>query len=428
MAKILVHMFPEPGHLGPTIKLAKGLAARGHAVAYHAIADFEDQLRGEALGFVPYLPDRFPKGHVSSAELPRLALRRKIVREYRAELEGVLPGGPVERVLLEHAPDLVIVDAMQVAYGLLVRRLGIPLLVFTTSLPQTKDRGVPPLGSALAYEPSLRGQVQAELAWLTSLAKKRLIDEATRAVGLPTRAALVRAAARRYDAGRGALDGFTAFMPQLAGAAEIVACPPALDFPRPPRPGRVYTESVDLARRESGAVPDVGEGPLVFCSMGTQAHRTKGGSDFLRRVVQAFAQVPEVRGLISTGGAELGAPPPNVTIVPRAPQLAVLGRAALMITHGGLGSLKECVAHGVPMNVYPLKDDQPGNGARVEYHRLGHAGRTHEASAAQIAELMRRTLREGSPGMQAMQREVLRFEAAGQGVAAVEELLAGRRR
>ena len=424
MAKILFHMFPEPGHVGPTIKLAKGLAARGHAVAYHAILDFEDQIRGEGLGFVPYLPDQFPRGHVSSVELPRLMLRRKIAREYRAELRGVRPGGPVERALLEHAADLVIVDAMQVAYGLLVRRLGLPLLLFTTSLPQTKDRGVPPLGSAVAYDPSLRGRVEAELAWVRTLAKKRLIDAATSVVGLPTRAARVRAAAPRYDAG--ALDGWTAFLPQIAGVAEIVACPPALDFPRPPRPSRVYTESVDLARRESGEVPEVGEGPLVFCSMGTQAHRTKGGADFLRRVVQAFAQLPEVHGLIATGGADLGAPPPNVTIVPRAPQLAVLRRAALMITHGGLGSFKECVAHGVPMNVYPLKDDQPGNGARVEHHRLGHAGRTHEASATQIAELMRRTLREGAPGMKAMQGEVLRFEAAGHGVAAVERMLAAR--
>jgi UDP:flavonoid glycosyltransferase YjiC (YdhE family) len=43
-----------------------------------------------------------------------------------------------------------------------------------------------------------------------------------------------------------------------------------------------------------------------------------------------------------------------------------------MVTHGGLGSIKECVMHAVPMLVFPLDVDQPGNAARVVHHGLGH--------------------------------------------------------
>jgi UDP:flavonoid glycosyltransferase YjiC (YdhE family) len=94
-----------------------------------------------------------------------------------------------------------------------------------------------------------------------------------------------------------------------------------------------------------------------------------------------------------------------------------------MITHGGLGSVKECIALGVPMNVYPLKDDQQGNGARVVHHRLGRAGRVRDATVDSIHRAIKETLREGAPGMPAMRDALLRFEAEGRGVAAVERAL-----
>lgn len=49
----------------------------------------------------------------------------------------------------------------------------------------------------------------------------------------------------------------------------------------------------------------------------------------------------------------------------------ILKRARLMLTHGGLGSVTECLTFGVPMCVLPVKWDQPSVAARVAYHGLG---------------------------------------------------------
>lgn len=68
--------------------------------------------------------------------------------------------------------------------------------------------------------------------------------------------------------------------------------------------------------------------------------------------------------------------PANAHFFSRVPQLRVLAKADLFITHGGFGSIKESIHYGVPMLVYPLdpKYDQNGNALKVEHHGLGLRG------------------------------------------------------
>lgn len=72
-----------------------------------------------------------------------------------------------------------------------------------------------------------------------------------------------------------------------------------------------------------------------------------------------------------TDGSEFPADGKNVAIVKWADQGNVLARSSLAIFHGGLGTIKECIYHGVPMLVSPINRDQPANGERIEYHNLG---------------------------------------------------------
>src|SRR5262249_39837236 len=64
----------------------------------------------------------------------------------------------------------------------------------------------------------------------------------------------------------------------------------------------------------------------------------------------------------------------NVRIVPFAPQLTILKKAAVAIIHGGAGAVRECIRFQVPMLVFPATWDQPGNAARVAHHELGLVG------------------------------------------------------
>jgi UDP:flavonoid glycosyltransferase YjiC (YdhE family) len=68
--------------------------------------------------------------------------------------------------------------------------------------------------------------------------------------------------------------------------------------------------------------------------------------------------------------------PGNIFVYRTAPQLQILQKAQLMITHGGINSVKECIRFGVPMMIYPLRGihDSVGCAARVVYHNLGRRG------------------------------------------------------
>ena len=84
--------------------------------------------------------------------------------------------------------------------------------------------------------------------------------------------------------------------------------------------------------------------------------------------------------------------PAHVIIAERIPQVRLLARAALMITHGGSNSVRECLHFGVPMLVFPRWFDQYGIGARVRFHGLGLVGDPRRATPSGVERQVRRLL------------------------------------
>jgi MGT family glycosyltransferase len=220
-------------------------------------------------------------------------------------------------------------------------------------------------------------------------------------------------------------------MPQLRGHPELLFCPREFDFPYPERGGRHYVESLDLARREPefdyARLP--ADKPLVFCALGGQLYRGGETPAFLQRVARAFESRPDLTLVLATGRhlrpEQIAPCPANVIVMERAPQLGLLKRARLMITHGGLGSVKECIAHGVPMLVFPLDIDQPGNGARVAHHGLGLSGSIGETTEASLLRMIDQVLGDASfvARTLAMQKALFALEESQPGVALVEGFL-----
>ncbi|WP_077006660.1 nucleotide disphospho-sugar-binding domain-containing protein [Saccharothrix sp. ALI-22-I] len=138
---------------------------------------------------------------------------------------------------------------------------------------------------------------------------------------------------------------------------------------------------VPLVRRRD-SVPDVtlpwGEmrrRPVLLVSPGTVFSR---GPRFFTSVVRAFGDT-EWLVVMATGRldpAVLGALPPNVIARHRVPQLAVLARSAVFLTHAGMNSVLESLAAGVPMVLAPRSREQRDNARRLARLGLGvHIGR-----------------------------------------------------
>lgn len=77
--------------------------------------------------------------------------------------------------------------------------------------------------------------------------------------------------------------------------------------------------------------------------------------------------------------------PDNILLLPKAPQLEILQRASIFITHCGMNSTSEAIHYGVPMICLPLKADQPLVAYRVaDELRLGIKLDSKTAKANQI--------------------------------------------
>jgi len=88
--------------------------------------------------------------------------------------------------------------------------------------------------------------------------------------------------------------------------------------------------------------------------------------------------------------------PINFYFFLRVPQLMILKKADLFITHGGLGSLKEAILLQVPMLVYPLdlSSDQKGNAQKIEFQKLRISGSFKSDGLKEIEEKTLKLLRE----------------------------------
>ena len=114
--------------------------------------------------------------------------------------------------------------------------------------------------------------------------------------------------------------------------------------------------------------------PLIYASMGTLVN---GLTDVFRIILNAAAAIPGRQLVLSIGSNiqtdDLGPIPASAIVVSKAPQIELLKRAELCITHAGINTTLESLALGVPMVAIPVGFDQPGIAARIVYHGVGES-------------------------------------------------------
>src|SRR5258708_40167296 len=85
--------------------------------------------------------------------------------------------------------------------------------------------------------------------------------------------------------------------------------------------------------------------------------------------------------------------PANAIVVDRAPQIELLKRSALCITHAGLNTTREALTQGVPLVAIPVTNDQPGVAARIAYTKTGAFVPLKELTVPRLTLLIYRGLR-----------------------------------
>ena len=131
--------------------------------------------------------------------------------------------------------------------------------------------------------------------------------------------------------------------------------------------------------------------PLIYASLGTLLN---GIEHVYRAILEAVGRFPETQVVLSVGKNidpdDLRPIPSNVITVNTAPQIELLKRASLCITHAGLNTVLEALAQGVPIVAIPIGFDQPGIAARVAYHGVGEFVEMGELTPERLSRLIRR--------------------------------------
>jgi len=430
MATIVLMPFHWESDLNPTFALANKLRDRGHRVHYLAIPDTAARIRSQGFDFTPIFSRAFPEGTLAMQYESEAQGKRYGIDEFRDRFRTtceLLREGELDRATRQLHPDVLLTSSGTPWVGIAACQTGIPVISFSSTLISVEDSAVPPFNTDLIPKDSWLSRLRTWLLWKKLFLDRRLysrdwdISEDLKALA--------------HDCGypKEKIDFRVETWPRLL-LPELVFFPEELDFPRSRKPKKAFfiEASVDLERKDGDFPWDQVEHdkPLVYCTLGSVVtfKFPARASRFFQMFMDAMAQRPALQGVVAIGKylkAEEFNCPRNVLIVSHAPQVEVLKRASLMISHAGVTGVKESAFMGVPMLLIPIYYDQMGNAARVVYHGLGARLRLKEVSALELGRLIDTVLEDSSYSSRAklISERLQNLEQQSPGVAIIENVI-----
>ncbi|MGK7882630.1 MAG: glycosyltransferase [Crocosphaera sp.] len=385
------------GHLNTMLPLGKELQRRGHHVTLLGILDAQSKTLASGLEFKVLGESKFPKGTMSEVltelgKLNGLKALEYTINRIADETRVVMDDGPT--AIKEIGVEALLVDQASFGGEVLANFLDIPFITVCSAVVLTREQSVPPHFTNWNYNPSWWGELRNRLGYQISdqLAKPLtgLINQYRQQWKLP-----IPSHPREY----------------YSQIAQISQQPTELEFPRKELPPWFhftgpYHSSVGRD------VPDfpyekLTRQPLIYASLGT----------IQNRLVQVFQHIAEAclgldaQLVISLGGsAKPESLPPlagSPLVVEYAPQLELLQKATLTITHAGMNTTLECLTNGVPMVAIPIANDQPGIAARIVWSGCGEAVPVNSVKVSKLRTAIQKVLTEDS-----YKQNALRLQAA----------------
>jgi zeaxanthin glucosyltransferase len=373
-----------PGHLNPMTTLARRLKARGHDVVFISVLDTEPYVRAAKLPFIPYCEKEFPLGSVrqrtdQQSKLQGQAALELVIGEVANVLEAAFRNLP--QTLQDARVDALVLDQIDYGLGLVPMHLGIPYVHVSNAL-HLDYSGNTPLATfdwphATTPEASIRNQegvrgVMQAVEPLISVGRAY-----TEQVGLEidwsdplatiSKLAWLTQTPKEFD-------------------FESFHWPPQFHYTGPFHDGRGRFESDFPWDRLTGE-------PLIYASMGTLQN---GLESAFSTIADAVGRRPGMQLVLSIGPTldpkQIQSLPVNSIVVSNAPQVELLRRSALCITHAGLNTTLESLAQGVPMVAIPVSMDQPGVAARIAYTKTGAYIPLQEMTAPRLSALIEEVL------------------------------------
>jgi UDP:flavonoid glycosyltransferase YjiC (YdhE family) len=337
VSRFLFVVPPLAGHVNPTVAVGAELTARGHEVAWAGhLGTLRPLLPPGARVFPVVLDPLEARLRANGVGLSGFAALRFLWEEFIMPLaREMLPG--VQAAIATFTPDVVVADQQALAGAVAARRAGVTWVTSATTPAE--------LMNPLAHVPKVETWISDQMtvfqlgAGLSDPVDPRFSDQL---VLVFTTSALM-----------GDTSGFAKNLvftgPALAGRADRGSFPWGW---------------LDPARRH------------LLVSLGTISG--PAGMRFFRVAVEALADLGDELQVVMVAPA-LDQVPRHILVTGHVPQLALLPHMAAVVSHGGHNTVCESLAHGLPLVVTPIRDDQSiiaqqvadaGAGIRLRFARL----------------------------------------------------------
>jgi MGT family glycosyltransferase len=378
MARILFLAFSGGGNLPPSLSIARQLTARGHEVAFAGDPEMMPRMKPTSFRAIELTKayaqlDRYPRGPFG---------------RWFCCLTSPAVEAQVQSVVEAEDPDFILIDFM-----------------FLAALNQAQ-RFRPP-SAAMVHMPLFR--VADAFRGLTQMCSG--IREKAGFAALPQFDELLFSREGVIVTSLGAIDR----APSTTRPRNVRHVGPALET-------EAHVQPLNLPWGANVSTP------LVLVSFSTDP--LQATPDLIQRSLDALGRL-DVHVVATIGAGvdihkEFFVAPPNTLVVAAADHDRLMARAALVVTHGGHGTMMRALKYGVPMIVMPgIAPDQAINGATVEELAAGRV-LAQDTSSQEISALAQAVL--ANPKYSACAREVSKLfskvDGAARAAEEVEALLA----
>jgi len=374
------------GHLNPMTTLGRELQQRGHRVTLIGILDAQSKTIAAGLDFWAIGETEFPQGAMAQlfaqlGKLSGLAALRYTINWIQRMAAMFLREAP--EAIKEAGVEALLVDQVSPEGGTVAEFLDIPFVSVCSALMLNRDTSIPPFNTPWSYSPAWWAQRRNQLGYA-------LLHR----VGQPIQEVIAEYR-REWK-----LPAHSSPNDNYSQLAQLTQQPAEFEYPRKALPKVFHFTGPyhNPVSREPAPFPfeKLTGQPLIYASMGTVQNRLIG----IFQDIASACQGLDAQLVISLGGSaspeSLPELPGSPLVVGYAPQLELLQKATLTITHAGMNTTLESLSNGVPMVAIPIANDQPGVAARIAWTGAGEVVPLSRLKVPRLRAAIERVLTEDS--------------------------------
>jgi MGT family glycosyltransferase len=383
MTKYVFLGMPAYGHVNPSLPVVQELVKRGQNVIYYLPEHFKSAVQATGAVFRSYesrMKDMLPM--VTSSDLLRGRLAAMMIDESRHVLPQVL-----DRIRAEK-PDCIVYESMCAWGRIAVEVLNVPAMTLRPTYAMNERvffMMAQQRSQNFAYMREMMGKIDAGLAELCEIYHVPPLD--MRSVFASVGQFCIVFIPKEFQPFGDTFDECYLFV-----GPSILPRHAESDFP------------LDKLSNEH---------PILYISLGTVFNNQP---EFFKMCFEAFGgqswQVVLSRGR-HVDPAALGPVPDNFLVAPYVPQLEILPRTQVFVTHSGMNSTMESLYYGVPMVAIPQMVEQAMTAQRIAEMGLGVMLEKEAVNATMLCEAVERVANEASFRERAQSMQRVTREAGG---------------